>query len=455
MIAHVKKLDRALEAFTGELLDGMGRPERRRAMGWYIKGLLLDGVRKSIEPMAARLVDEPAEVEAMRQRLQQCVSVSAWSDDEFRARLARKVEAELPGVEALVLDDTGFPKQGRHSVGVARQYSGTLGRTANCQVGVSLHLAGELGSACLGMRLYLPEEWTRDRERCRNAGVPDDIEFQRKWEIALGLLDNAVRWGVTKRLLLVDAGYGEITEFREAIAERGYPYIVGMGGDPVVWSPGTAPVAASEWRRPPGHSGPARTRFRDGKHSPVSLLDLATALGRKACRPVRWREGAKGTQHSRFNAVRARTAHKHTQGRAPGPEEWLLYEWPADEKEPTKFWLSNLPANTSLKELVRLAKLRWRVERDYQELKEEIGLDHFEGRSWRGFHHHVTLCAAAHAFLALNRALFPPQGQAMDAADGPPPASARAAPPDRVVPAVPPAHRREDAAARAVEDVIE
>jgi SRSO17 transposase len=455
MNAHVKKLDRALEAFTSALLEGMGRPERRRAMGWYIEGLLLDGVRKSIEPMAARLVDEPAEIEAMRQRLQQCVSVSTWSDDELRARLARKVEGELPGIEALVLDDTGFPKQGRHSVGVARQYSGTLGRTANCQVGVSLHLAGELGSACLGMRLYLPEEWTSDRERCRKAGVPDDVVFQRKWEIALGLLDDAVRWGVAKRLLLVDAGYGEITEFREAVAQRGYPYIVGMGGDPVVWSPGTAPVAPSEWRRSPGHSGPARTRFRDGKHSPVSLLELAKALGRKACRSVRWREGAKGTQHSRFNAVRVRTAHKHTQGRAPGPEEWLLYEWPADEKEPTKFWLSNLPANTSLKDLVRLAKLRWRVERDYQELKEEIGLDHFEGRSWRGFHHHVTLCAAAHAFLALNRALFPPEGQAMDAADGASAASARAAAPDRVVPAVPPARRREDAAARAVEDVIE
>ena len=455
MIAHVKKLDRALEAFTGALLDGMGRPERRRAMGWYIEGLLLDGVRKSIEPMAARLVDEPAEVEAMRQRLQQCVSMSAWSDDEFRARLGRKIEAELPSIEALVLDDTGFPKQGRHSVGVARQYSGTLGRTANCQVGVSLHLAGELGSACLGMRLYLPEEWTRDRERCRTAGVPDDVGFQRKWEIALGLLDDAVRWGVAKRLLLVDAGYGEITEFREAIAERGYPYIVGMGGDPVVWGPGMSPVAPSEWRRPSGHSGPARTRFRDGKHSPVSLLDLATALGRKACRSVRWREGAKGTQHSRFGAVRVRTAHKHTQGRAPGPEEWFLYEWPVDEKEPTKFWLSNLQANISLKELVRLAKLRWRVERDYQELKEEIGLDHFEGRSWRGFHHHVTLCAAAHAFLALNRALFPPQSKALDLADGASTASAGVAAPDRVVPAVPPTRRRLNGAARTVEDVIE
>src|SRR5512146_1498537 len=202
MIAPVRKLERALEPFAGSLFDGMGRPERRRAMAWYLAGLLLDGVRKSIEPMAARLVDEPSGVEAMRQRLQQCVSVSAWSDDELRARLARKVEAELPGIEALVLDDTGFPKQGRHSVGVARQYSGTLGRTANCQVGVSLHLAGELGSACLGMRLYLPQEWTSDRVRCRQAGVPDDVSFLRKWEIALALLDDADRWGIAKRLLL-------------------------------------------------------------------------------------------------------------------------------------------------------------------------------------------------------------------------------------------------------------
>lgn len=407
MIAPVKKLERALEAFAESLFDGMGRPERRRAMAWYLEGLLLDGTRKSIEPMAARLVDDPSQIEAMRQQLQQCVSVSNWSDDEVRARLARKVQDELPEIEVLVLDDTGFPKQGKHSVGVARQYSGTLGRTGNCQVATSLHLAGERGSCCIGMRLYLPEEWTDDPERCRQAGIPEDVSFLRKWEIALQLLDDAQGWGIAKRLLLADAGYGEITEFREAVAARGYPYIVGMGGDPVVWAPGTAPVAPNDWRRPRGHSGPARTRYRDGEQSPVSILELTTALGRKACRTIRWREGAKGTQRSQFGAVRVRTAHKHSQGRAPGPEEWLLYEWPTEEPEPTKFWLSGLPADMPLKELVRLAKLRWRVERDYLDLKEEIGLDHFEGRSWRGFHHHVTLCAAAHAFLALSRALPP------------------------------------------------
>ncbi len=455
MIAPVKKLERSLETFAESLFDGLGRPERRRAMAWYLEGLLLDGTRKSIEPMAARLVDEPSGVEAMRQRLQQCVSVSTWSDDEVRARLARKVQDELPEIEAFVIDDTGFPKQGKHSVGVARQYSGTLGRTANCQVAVSLHLAGEVGSCCIGMRLYLPEEWTKDPDRCREVGVPNDVSFSRKWEIALRLLDDAHGWGVAKRLLLADAGYGEITEFREAVAARGYPYIVGMGGDPVVWMPGTEPMAPSDWRRPRGHSGPTRTRYRDGEHSPVSLLALATALGRKACRSIRWREGAKGTQRSRFGAVRVRTAHKHVQGRAPGPEEWLLYEWPTDESEPTKFWLSDLPATTSLKELVRLAKLRWRVERDYQELKEEIGLDHFEGRSWRGFHHHVTLCAAAHAFLALNRALSPPAGEALDAADGASPPSTRPAPAHRLVPPLPAAGRRRNPTPRPIKNVIE
>jgi len=455
MIAHVKKLDRALASFVDSLLDGMGRPERRRAMAWYIEGLLLDGDRKSIEPMAARLVDDPGEVEAMRQRLQQCVSMSSWSDDELRSRVARKVEAELPDLEALVLDDTGFPKKGQHSVGVARQYSGMLGRTDNCQVAVSLHLAGERGSACVGMDLYLPEEWTKDRKRCRKAGVPLDVAFRRKWEIALDLLEDAARWGLKKRLVLVDAGYGEITEFRETLIERAYPYLVGVGGDPVVWKPGTQPIAPHQWRRPAGHSGPTRTRYRDGRVAPVSILALATSRGRSACRSIRWREGSKGTQESRFSAVRVRTAHKHKQGRPPGAEEWLLYEWPADEKAPTKFWLSNLPANTSLKELVRLAKLRWRVERDYQELKQEIGLDHFEGRSWRGFHHHTTLCAAAHAFLALNRALFPPETPPLDTTHGEATAPSRPASSHRLLSALPPTRHRLHAAARPVEDVIE
>jgi SRSO17 transposase len=408
---EIARLDRELSAYVDELLDGMGRKERVRAMGWYVTGLLLDGERKSIEPMAARLVDDASEIQAMRQRLQQAVTVSDWSDEELWKRLALKVERELPGIEALVIDDTGFAKKGAHSVGVSRQYSGTLGRIDNCQVAVSLHLAGERGSACAGMRLYLPESWASEPARREKAGVPAAVSFKPKWQIALDLLDAVRASGLAKRVVLADAGYGEITDFREALADQGYPYVVGVPGAVAVWAPGTGPIPPNE--QPPSRFRP-RTRFLTGDQKPLSVLDLATALGRGSCRSVTWREGSRGIQRSRFGAVRIRTAHDHKKGAAPGAEQWLLYEWPKGEDEPTKFYLSNLDASTSPKRLVHLAKLRWRVERDYQELKQEIGLDHFEGRSWKGFHHHATLCAIAHGFLALRRALFPPEPPPVD-----------------------------------------
>lgn len=410
---QIARLDRELSAYVDELLDGMGRKERVRAMGWYITGLLLDGERKSIEPMAARLVDDAAEIQAMRQRLQQAVTISDWSDAEIWKRLAVKVEREMPGIEALVIDDTGFPKKGAHSVGVSRQYSGTLGRIDNCQVAVSLHLASERGSACASMQLYLPENWVSDSERRAKAGVPATITFKPKWQIALTLLENAHQSGIAKHVVLADAGYGEITEFREALAERSYTYVVGVPGVVAVWAPGTGPIPPSE--QPPSKFRP-RTRFLTGDQKPTSVLELATSLGRKVCKSVSWREGSRRIQRSRFGAVRVRTAHRHVVGDPPGPEQWLVYEWPKGENEPTKFYLSTLDASTPLKRLVYLAKLRWRVERDYQELKQEIGLDHFEGRSWKGFHHHAALCAVAHGFLALRRALSPPATASMDAA---------------------------------------
>lgn len=410
---EIARLDRELSAYIDELLDGMGRKERVRAMGWYITGLLLDGERKSIEPMAARLVDEAGEIQAMRQRLQQAVTVSDWADSKIWSRLATKVERELPGIEALVIDDTGFAKKGSHSVGVSRQYSGTLGRIDNCQVAVSLHLAGERGSACAGMQLYLPEGWAADSARRAKAGVPATITFKPKWQIALDLLDNADQSGIGKHVVLADAGYGEVTEFREALAARGYSYMVGVPGAVAVWAPGTGPIPPSE--QPPARFRP-RTRFVTGDQKPTSVLELAVLLGRKACKSVSWREGSRRLQRSRFGAVRVRTAHRHVHGDPPGDEQWLVYEWPKGEDAPTKLYLSNLDANTPLKRLVYLAKLRWRVERDYQELKQEIGLDHFEGRSWKGFHHHAALCAVAHGFLALSRALFPPEASSVDAA---------------------------------------
>ena len=411
----LKRLDRELREYTQSLIEGMGRPERRQAMADYVTGLLLDGDRKSIEPMASRLVDDAAEIQAMRQRLQQCVTVSPWSDEEMQRRLARKIDAELPALEALVVDDTGFPKKGSHSVGVQRQYSGTMGRKDNCQVAVSLHLAGERGSACIAMRLYLPESWTVDRDRCRAAGVPDDVLFQKKWEISLAQIDAALAWGLPRRVVLADAGYGDVTEYRDGLLARGLDYVVGINGVQVLWPPGAAPIPPPP-TRPVGQRGMTPSRWKTGEQKPMTALALALSRGRAGCRTVSWREGSRGRQKSFFGAIRVRCAHHHLQGKPPGDEQWLLYEWPSDEEEPTKFWLATLPARTPVKDLVRLAKLRWRVERDYQEMKQEIGLDHFEGRGWRGFHHHATLCAVAHGFLALRRALFPPEEDALDPA---------------------------------------
>lgn len=406
-------LDGELTAYVASLTEGMGRPERRTAMGLYVTGLLLDGERKSIEPIAARLVDRPTEVQAMRQRLQQCVVVSPWPEHEIFGRIARMLERDLPGIDAFVVDDTGFPKKGTHSVGVARQYSGTLGRTDNCQVATSLHLAGARGSGCIGMRLYLPERWTDDRSRCRAAGVPDEVGFAPKWRHALALIDQALAAGVRKHVVLGDAAYGDITAFREALTERGLPYLLRAQGGLVVWPPQTAFTMPARrmarGRRPSVAQAPAGI-------TPITLSRLAA---QRVYRRITWREGSRGKQSSRFAAVRVRIAHGHRQGAGPGPEVWCISEWPRSEEAPSKFSVSSLPPQTALRDLVRLAKLRWRIERDYQEMKSELGLDHFEGRTWSGFHHHAALCAAAHAFLARRRALFPPEPHPMDLVTGP------------------------------------
>jgi SRSO17 transposase len=414
---EIKRLESELEKYIDSFVADLGREERRRALGWYITGLLLDGDRKSIEPMASRLVESAGEIEAMRQRLQQAVCGATWYESEVYRRLALRFEKELPEIEAFVLDDTGFPKKGTHSVGVARQYSGTLGRTENCQVATSLHLAGELGSGCIGMRLYLPEEWTNDRDRCTVAGVPDDVKFQRKWEIALDLIDAALSWGVRKHVVLGDAGYGDCVDFRNELTKRGLKYLLAVKSTAVVWESGTRPEPPKP--RAAGEKGRPRTKYTSGEHQPISIEALARKIGRSEYRKVTWREGSRGKQRSFFAAIRVRIAHGHSHGASPGDEQWLLCEWPKDEPIPTKFYLSTLPADTTHKSLVCFAKRRWRIERDYQEMKGEVGLDHFEGRSWRGFHHHVALCAVAHGFLALRRALFPPEERStMDAAHG-------------------------------------
>lgn len=402
----LKRLDAELTQFLDEMFAGMGRRERLESMRAYVAGLLLDGERKSIVPMAARLVDDESEVQAMRQRLQECVTISSWAEAELWRRLAIHVDREMPGIEAFVIDDTGFPKKGKHSVGVQRQYSGTLGRIDNCQIAVSTHLAGEQGSACIGMDLYLPESWALDPARRKKTGVPADLKFQEKWRTALAQLDRALDAGVGKHVVLADAGYGDITDFREQLTERGLRYVVGINSVIAVWPPeaNLKLPATPKTGRPP-------TRIRDDKHPPLQVGKLAPRLRFKT---VRWREGSRGWQSSRFSAVQVHTAHRHGAGASPGPRVWLLVEWPEGEKAPTKHWLSSLPDGTSLHTLVRLAKLRWRVERDYQDMKGEVGLDHYEGRTWPGFQHHVALVGVAHAFLALRRALFPPDE--MDAA---------------------------------------
>jgi SRSO17 transposase len=447
-LSQIKKLDRELTEYVESMTAGMGRPERRRAMGWYMTGLLLDGERKSIEPMAARLVDDSAEIEAMRQRLQQCVSISGWSDRELLDRLALKLDRELPGIEAFVIDDTGHPKKGTHSVGVARQYSGTLGRVDNCQVAVSLHLAGDQGSGCVAYSLYLKQEWAADAARRRSVGVPSDVQFRAKWEIALQQLDAALSAGVRRHVVLADAGYGDISDFRSGVAARGLQYVVGVKGDQIIWPPESNPQVVPQ---EPNIRGKRPTRYRDDDHTPVSIRVLAQRL---KFRTVAWREGTKGWQKSRFAVARVRTASRHYTGRAPGDEQWLLCEWPPAETEPTGYWLATLPSTTSVSALVRMAKLRWRVERDYQDMKNEVGLDHFEGRTWRGFHHHAALCAVAHGFLALRRALFPPEEAEVDPSDGAEVSSTDSPAMDGFLPAVQTGRRSDATSRRIIEDVI-
>lgn len=418
-LRELRKLDRELSSFLDEMLVGLGRRERCEALRLYLMGLLLDGERKSVQPMAARLAAMPQEAEALRQRMQQAVVGARWADSQLYRRLALKLEEELPGVDSLVLDDTGFKKSGSDSVGVARQYSGTWGRTDNGQVAVSLHLASERGSGMVGMRLYLPKEWTEDLPRCEAAGVPADVGFQPKWRMGLGLLDEALEWGVQRHVVLADAAFGDVPAFRDALEARGLPYLLRVGASHRVWPPGSNP-------RVPEYQGMGRPPTLPADASgakPLAISQLARTL---KYRRLSWREGTRGRQSSRFAFLRVRMAEGHERRRPPSEEVWLICEWPSGEEAPTKYYVSNLPPGTSHVRLVQLAKRRWRVERDYQELKGEVGLDHFEGRTWNGFHHHAALCALAHGFLSLHRALFPPQLHPMDAATGTAPSPATA-----------------------------
>ena len=380
-----------LQKFLTTMLASVGRAERRHHGARYVQGLLLDGERKSIEPLARRVPG--ADVQA----LQQFVGQSPWAWEPVRRRLAQRMAAALKPAAAWLIDDTGFPKQGRHSVGVARQYSGSLGKVGNCQVAVTVHLSTETDSMPLNWALYLPQAWVADPERCRRAGVPAQTWFRTKPELALELIDQLLAWGLRPQPVLADAGYGNSTGFRAGLARRGLQYVVGVESSTAVWQTPTARVPP---RRCPDHGRP---RQPDGRGQPVALRDLALALPPHAWRTITWRQGTRGPQRSRFSACRVQPAHGHAHGQPELEPVWLLIEWPADIKAPTKYWFSNLPEGVSRRRLVRLAKLRWRIEQNYQQLKEEVGLDHYEGRGWQGWHHHVTLVCLAYAFLLLER----------------------------------------------------
>jgi SRSO17 transposase len=387
------------EAYLERLSLAVGHADRREPLRAYLTGLLLPGERKSVEPMAAKL--DPLHVRARHQSLHHFVATAPWSELDL-LRVARDYalsvfERHAP-IGAWVVDDTGIPKKGSHSVGVSHQYCGVLGKSANCQVAVTVSLVNALLSVPTGFRLYLPEGWAQDPQRRQAAGVPDEVEFQTKGALALVQIDELLSEEIPLAPVVADAGYGASTQFREALTERGLSYAVGILPDTSLWA------AAEEPRPPAGRESTRRRQTRE--QPPVLARDLAQSLPRRAWETVSWREGTKGLMRSRFARVRVRVAHRDRhRSRTP---EWLLVEWPSGEKEPSRYWLSTVPEDVTLEDLVRLAKIRWRIERDFQELKDELGLDHYEGRGWRGFHHHGALCIAAYAFLAAERARLSP-----------------------------------------------
>ena len=386
--------------YIAHLSEGLGHADRHAGLSGYCTGLMLPLSRKSVEPMAARV--DPLHVSARHQALHHFVAKSEWSDTRVMARVRDWVIPSL-GLDKgcyWIIDDTGFPKKGKHSVGVARQYCGQLGKQDNCQVAVSLSLASAQGSLPIGYQLYLPKDWAGDPVRRKTAGVPQDIAFATKPEIALAQMRQAVSSGIPMGVLLADAGYGDETAFRDGITALGMLYAVGIRPGTTVWAPGTAPLAPKAWV---GRGiRPTKLRREPG-HEPVTVKALVMALAPQAWSTVTWREGTNNELSGRFTALRVRPAHRDSLAAGMRPEEWLLIEWPEGEAEPTKYFLTTAPEEATLAQMVFVTKMRWRIERDYQDLKQDFGLGHYEGRGWRGFHHHATLSIAAYGFLMAQR----------------------------------------------------
>jgi SRSO17 transposase len=384
-----------LEAFAAEVLaDAMNRPVQVANGGLYLRGLIEQGQRKSLEPLVARLGDE-----ADYQSLQQFLADSPWDPAAVVRAVAERVAGAIE-VEAWVLDDTGFVKDGKHSPGVKRQYSGTLGKVGNCQIGVSLHAVGATGTVPLGWALYLPQDWCEDAARRRRAKVPAELEFKTKPELGVELIERAARWDVPAAAVLGDCAYGDNTELRERLHRAGREYVLSVSAETTVFAPETTFAVTGR----AGKRGRPRSRPRPDR-GPEAIGELIARLGPRHWQAVTFRDGPDGEPvGSRFCFLRVRAANR-SERRTPWPprEEWLIAEWPAHAAAPTDFWLSNLPADAPPERLARLARLRWKIELDYKQLKGELGLDHYEGRSWLGWHHHTALVTAAHGFLTLER----------------------------------------------------
>jgi SRSO17 transposase len=394
---ELKALDQRLTTFLEDLLAPLGRSERRHWARVYIQGLLLDGERKSIEPLAGRIPG--ADVQALRQ----FVGQSPWAVEAVQRQLARKVVDLLSDPEVWILDETSFPKAGEHSVGVARQYCGALGKVANCQVAVTLHWSSAEASCPLGWRLYLPRAWIEDRERAQEVKLPEGLAYRSQAELALELIDQMLHWEVPLLPVVADSAYGNSFEFREQLRQRRLSYVLAVESKTVVWTgdpkavpvPPSAPVGRPR-RYPPLGTTPAAQ----------DLPTVARLLPQTAWKKVTWRAGSRGPQQSRFARLKVWAAHGWRKQEHPERvAEWLLIEWPEGASEPTKYWLAQLgPGLPGLRRLVRMAHARWRIEMDYRELKDELGLDHFEGRHWLGWYHHVTLVTMAYAFLRFEQA---------------------------------------------------
>lgn len=399
-MATFSVLRNGLDEFLTAHLEGLENSERVQALFWYCQGLGLDVGAKTALGLASMM--SPDSVQAKRQRFQRALQRGRFQHSEVFARLQRTV-FESGRMQAYCIDDTGIAKKGTLSAGVQRQYSGTLGQVGNCQVIVSLHGVSDSFGACLGLELYMPEQWCCDRERRARAGVPEDLKFRKKWEFALELLEAARKNGGPNLPVLADAGFGDTREFRERLRKLKMKYVVATTSKTSVWRADTQfEVPKYQGRgRPPSRVEPL------GDAKPVRVETLAKELWKAKCaKDICWRRGTKGPLHGEFAAVRVRSAERRHHHVPPGEEEWLIIE-----REPNgdfKYYLSNMSPRATLRSMVRLAKMRWHIERDYQDMKQELGFDRYEGRSWGGLHRHLAMVALMHAFIALHAEDFSP-----------------------------------------------